>query len=666
MELIFAAVISLLTGAGLSLYLKTNQNRIIASVLSQSLAFIFVFIATAPVLWNGTELRGLVDWSFPVNAINLRIDPLSAFFLLFSIPMTLLGSIYAKGYLAPYFEKRRNAGIHFALLNMVSLSYILIYTVENGIAFLLGWELAAVSAWLLVIWDYRNQKIRFAGFNYLVSTHVGLLVLIAAFVLLHSSSGSFDFNSFAAVLSESGPRRNIIFLLLVTSFALKAAFFPFHTWLPRAHSAAPAHISALMSGVINRAGLYGILRFTLIMGMPDLWMGWYLIAFSFSSAFIGVLYTVTQRDIKRVLGYSSTEHVGIAGIGIGLGYLGFVWKQPALIAFGFSGAVLNILNHALFKCLLFYAAGCVYRMTHTVDLERLGGLIKKMPQTAALYLIGGLAISAVPPFNGFISEFLIYNGLLRDWHVTGLSQIALVAGAGLLSLIGAISAIAIVRSFGISFLGALRDPKCEPAGEAPVSMRIPMGIHALGIIILGFIPVLSFKIVMKTTELFLIHGDSAGLNRQALDQLSDSLVPLSYIGALLMFTILFIWFVRKFLMAGASRRHVTWACGYNAISTRMQYTGSSFSEPFIDVFRSLLRRLTRENLPRGLFPVTAYLNTHFVDAIERRMFKVIGEGEHLIESIAELIHEDSKISFAMGLVVILIAVTLFVVKNGMG
>ena len=206
-----------------------------------------------------------------------------------------------------------------------------------------------------------------------------------------------------------------------------------------------------MSGVIHKAGLYGILRFTLLMGLPDEWMGWYLVVFSSTSAFMGVLYTVTQRDLKRLLGYSSTENVGIAGIGIGIGYLGLVWKQPVLVAFGFSGAILHILNHALFKCLLFYAAGCVYRMTHTVDLEQLGGLIKKMPYTAAFYLIGGLAISAVPPFNGFVSEFLIYNGLLRDWHVGSYEQGALVAGAALLSLIGATSAIAIVQSSELVF-----------------------------------------------------------------------------------------------------------------------------------------------------------------------------------------------------------------------
>ncbi|MEQ1875876.1 MAG: proton-conducting transporter membrane subunit, partial [Bdellovibrionia bacterium] len=527
MFLIFLAVVSLLTGAAAALFLKTNRNRVAVSLVTHAIACALILAAAIPVLLGGNQIAGLVHWSFPVNKIDLRLDPLSAFFLIFSVPMTFLGSLYATGYLAPYLAKKRNAGIHFALLNMVSLSYVIIYLVENAITFLLGWEMAALSAWLLVIWDYRNQRVRFAGFNYLVSTHVGLLFLIAAFMLLHSSTGSFEFGSFNSVLGHPGPYRNITFLLLVTSFALKSAFFPFHTWLPRAHSAAPAHVSALMSGVIHKAGLYGILRFTLLLGEPDEWMGWYLIGFSALSAFMGALYTVTQRDLKRLLGYSSTENVGIAGIGIGLGYLGIVWKQPLLVAFGITGAVLHILNHALFKCLLFYAAGCVYRMTNTVDIERLGGLIKKMPGTGAYFLFGGLAMSGVPLLNGFVSEFLIYNGLLRSWQVSPVYQGLFLTGAAVFSLIGAVSAIAVVRSFGISFLGAPRDEGIVCAGDAPNSMRIPMAIHVVGIAVIGLLPALSLYWVGNVTRQYLsVMGITDGLS-DPMERLSQLFVPLS-------------------------------------------------------------------------------------------------------------------------------------------
>ncbi|HEY5375555.1 MAG TPA: proton-conducting transporter membrane subunit, partial [Polyangiaceae bacterium] len=359
--------------------------------MTQAIASVLVLGGVAPLLRGGSQLELTWSWPLPLDQIAFRIDALGAFFLVWSLPMTLLGTVYAAGYLQPYFAKGRHGGPHFALLNMVSASFILIYSTQNALVFLLGWEIAAVAAWLLVIWDYRNQKVRFAGFNYLVSTHVGLFVLVAAFTLLHSKTDSRDFLVFGRFLSKPTPTRGTIFLLLGGSFALKSAFFPFHTWLPRAHSAAPAHVSALMSGVIHKAGLFAFLRFTLLMGRPEEWMGWSVLAFGALSAFSGVLYTTTQRDLKRLLGYSSTENVGIAAMGFGVGYLGWSWGMPILAVCGFAGGLLHILNHALFKCLLFYAAGAIYRATHTVDLERLGGLAKRMPRTATLFLVGGLA-----------------------------------------------------------------------------------------------------------------------------------------------------------------------------------------------------------------------------------------------------------------------------------
>src|SRR4029078_9312451 len=230
-------------------------------------------------------------WPPPINTIAFRVDGLGAFFLAWSLPLTWLGTLYALGYLRPYFAQGRHGGTHFALLNLIALSFVLIYSVQNALVFLLGWEIAAVAAWLLVIWDYKSQKIRFAGFNYLVSTHVGLFVLVAAFMLLHSKTGSMDFAAFATFLARPSPTRGTVFLLLGVAFALKSAFFPFHSWLPRAHAAAPAHVSALMSGVIHKAGLFAFLRFTLLMGKPEEWMGWGVLCFGLLSAFFGILYT---------------------------------------------------------------------------------------------------------------------------------------------------------------------------------------------------------------------------------------------------------------------------------------------------------------------------------------------------------------------------------------
>ena len=300
---IFLLAIPLLVlGAALALVSRSHRASAAIALATQAGAGVLVLAGAGRCLLGGGALESIWPWPQPIHAIAFRMDGLGAFFLAWSLPLTWLGTLYALGYLRPYFAQGRHGGSHFALLNLIALSFVLIYSVQNALVFLLGWEIAAVAAWLLVIWDYKSQKIRFAGFNYLVSTHVGLFVLVAAFMLLHSKTGSMDFAVFAEFLSRPSPTRGSVFLLLGIAFALKSAFFPFHSWLPRAHAAAPAHVSALMSGVIHKAGLFGFLRFTLLMGRPEEWMGWTVLAFGAVSAFFGVLYTSTQRDLKRLLG----------------------------------------------------------------------------------------------------------------------------------------------------------------------------------------------------------------------------------------------------------------------------------------------------------------------------------------------------------------------------
>lgn len=499
----------LIAGALLALLLRRNGHRALAAVASQAAATVLVLAALLPVLRGGVPIAGSHPWSYPIESMVFQVDALGAFFLSWSLPMTLLATIYAVGYLRPYFDAGRNGGPHFALLNVTSLSFVIIYSAQNALVFLLGWEIAAVAAWLMVIWDYRSQKIRFAGFNYLVSTHLGLFVLVAAFMLMHAESGSMNFASFGAFLSTPSRQRAVTFLLLGTSFALKSAFFPFHTWLPRAHSAAPAHVSALMSGVIHKAGLFAFLRFTLLMGRPEEWMGWGVLCFGAVSAFFGVLYTSAQRDLKRLLGYSLTENVGIAAMGFGVGYLGLAWGTPTLVVLGFAGGLLHIFNHALFKCLLFYGAGAVYRAKHSVNLERLGGLVRKMPRTAVLFLVGGLAIAAVPPLNGFVSEFAVYAGLLSGVAPSPLANAALVCAAALLAFVGAVSALSIVRAFGVAFLGQPRDPLLHAPAEAPPSMLGPMYVHAAGIVAVGLVPQLGLKVIGACLSLFDASADAS-------------------------------------------------------------------------------------------------------------------------------------------------------------
>jgi hydrogenase-4 component B len=651
--LIVLAAATLMVGAVLAIALPRNGLRIMASISTQFVSCVLSIPALLGVLRTRTPLEGILRWSYPVEVINLRVDALSAFFLAWSLPMTLLGTIYAVGYLKPYFVAGRNGGPQFALLNMTSFAFIIVYSAQNALVFLLGWEIAAVSAWLLVIWDYRNQKIRFAGFNYLISTHIGLFVLVAAFMLVYAQTGSMDFATFGTVLSKPGRLRGAAFLLLGVSFALKAAFFPFHTWLPRAHSAAPSHVSALMSGVIHKAGLFAFLRFVLLVGRPEEWMGWTVLVFGAASAFFGVLYTSVQRDLKRLLGYSSTENVGIAAMGFGVGCLGMTWGIPSLVTAGFAGGLLHLLNHGIFKCLLFYAAGAVYRATHTVDLERLGGLLRRLPSAGWFFLVGGIAISALPPLNGFVSELVIYSGLLSGEMPAPTARAALVAAAALLAFVGAVSALSTARAFGVAFLGLPRDTSVHVSSPTPRWMNVPMVIHALAAALIGLFPLLGLAAVRAPAALFFVPGVPAeGGSLVAL--LAPIQTAVQGLAVAVVIACAIGWVAGR-----RARAHVTWGCGYTAQSTRMQYTASSFSAQFAALFEPFLPQLRRERLSQQIFPHdSGHLATHHVDAVEHRVFEVLGQGEEMISKTSERIPEHPRFAFAAGLIALLIVVGL--------
>ena len=570
---LFVATIALVIGAALALIVRGNAVRAWLSVVSQAVATVAVLWAALPVLLGAPALETVVHWPAPLGNIRLQVGALDAFFLCFSLPMTLFGAIYALGYLRPAMNTTRHVGAHFGLLNLTSLSFLIIYSTEHSLAFLLGWELAALAAWLLVIWDYENQKIRFAGFNYLVSTHISFLLLVAAFVIGADQMQSNDLDVLGGFLRQDSFLRDVTFVVLMTSFGLKSAFFPFHTWLPRAHSAAPAHVSALMSGVIHKAGIFGMLKFTGMMGTPPAWMGWYVVGFSILSAVMGALYTVSQRDLKRMLGYSSTENVGIAGIGLGLAYLGMTWDRPVLVAIGFTGALLHVLNHALFKCMLFYAAGAVYRMAHTVDLERLGGLRRTMPWTTLFFLIGSLAIAGLPPLNGFVSEFVLYSGLVSDLPPTALDRGLLLAVMALLAFVGGVSALAVVRAFGVAFLGVPRDPNCVAQGEAALLMRVAMGLHLLGVLVVAAMPLGAFALV-RAPVVSLLHEHGFAATAPIVFAPAVAFAPVAWALGGLVVAVVVVGLLRR-VWVRESVAHRTWGCGYTAPTSRIRCSRSA-------------------------------------------------------------------------------------------
>lgn len=662
--LVWAAGV-LLAGAALCLAPFRNGLRAGLGLVSQVVAALLAGSTVIPVLLGAPEITLELPWAYPIGAVRFRLDALGAFFLSWSLPMTLLGAVYAVGYLRKYFDSARHVGVHFALLNMISLSFLMVYTGEHAVTFLMGWEIAALSAWLLVIWDYTNQKVRFAGFNYLVSTHVGLIFLVAAFMILYTQSQGWYLQDFGHWMqAHPGTVRNTVFLLLLTSFGLKSAFFPFHSWLPRAHAAAPAHVSALMSGVIHKAGLFALLHFLLILGKPDAWMGWALVAFSITSAVIGGLYTVGQRDLKRLLGYSSTENVGIAGIGFGIGTLGLAWDVPGLVALGFCAGMLHVLNHAFFKCQLFYAAGCVYQAKHSVDIERLGGLARLMPLTALSFLVGGIAISGLPPFNGFASEFLIYSGLFTGEPLNVWAKLMLAGVATLLAFVGAVSALSITRAYGVIFMGRSRDDTL-PAGQEPSRwMLVPLLIHSAGTAVLGLMPALGLFMVAAPTRLFLsAAGDTAAL--EAMQGVQRVLDRVGLVSVGLAGLIASAWWLRHALRRLSGAVGPTWGCGYTAGDARLQYTAGSFSKDFSGHYQGIMVLLERQQAPDGYFPQEAHITADCVDAVERRMYNVIGQGDRSAGLISRLMHEDDpRLGFALGLAAVVAMAALVVLAEG--
>ena len=662
MSFLYAGAIAFGIGAILSIVLPNNKLRVTVNLIAQVVACYCVLFVTIPVLFGSTSIVGSLPWSFPVERVDFEVNSVGAFFLSFSLPMTLLGSFYAVGYLKKDILSERHVGIHFALLSMVQISYLIIYSVQNSFAFLVGWEIAALSAWLLVIWDHRNQKIRFAGFNYLISTHLSLLFLVSAFTVVHGVTNSFQFADFIPFFQKPSIQRSIAFILLLASFGLKSAFFPFHTWLPRAHSAAPAHVSALMSGVIHKAGLFGVVKVILMMGEPELWMGWTLLAVSSVSAFMGILYTLVQRDIKRLLGYSSTENVGIVGIGFGLGCLGLTLHQPTMAALGFGGGLLHILNHALFKCLLFYGAGSIYRFTHTIDLEKMGGLLKVMKWTGPLFLLGSLASAALPPFNAFISEFLMYAGLLQSTPELKLGQMAMPLFATLLAFVGGLSAMSITRAFGLIFLGVPRDP--EFAGDHSkenIWMIVPMVLHLIGIVVVGLAPMWALRIVQAPAGMMI--GDKNITTEKWLALMPTSMLQsITFVVLAFVSVLVILLFARFMLLPKSNRRHVTWGCGYTSPNARMQYTGSSFSFPMVAVFRDLLKFWTKEDLPKGVFPKDGSYSTNCVDSIEHSTFQFLNWGERVIHKGLSKIPESMGFSFGIGFIGLIVLVTLVLLK----
>ncbi|MFH1023303.1 MAG: proton-conducting transporter membrane subunit [Planctomycetota bacterium] len=564
-----------------------------------------------------------LPWGMPGGEFHVALDALSGFFLVPTLLLTALAAIYGAAYLAPHREGK-SLGSSWFCFNLLTASMALVLTARNGILFLVAWEVMALASFFLVTFEHEKPGVRRAGWTYLVATHLGTAVLLVMFVIMADAAGSFDFDAWTGVAGRTAMSAGGLFVLAIIGFGTKAGFMPLHVWLPEAHPAAPSHVSAVMSGVMIKTGIYGILRALAFLGPPPMWWGWTLVGIGVTSGVLGVLFALAQHDLKRLLAYHSVENIGIIALGLGLGLVGVSAGMPALAVLGFAGGLLHVLNHALFKGLLFLGAGSVLHATGTRDMDHLGGLMKRMPWTGMTFLVGAAAIAGLPPLNGFVSEFLIYLGAYRS-AVGGSAPAALVPGIlviGGLALIGGLAAACFTKAFGIVFLGEPRSDPAVHARECPLAMKLPMLTLAAGCVLVGLFPAPVVNALLPVITSLV--GEPAPRVAAALNLANGPLVMITGIAFLfLALTAGLILFRRWLLSDRPVENSVTWDCGYARPTARMQYTASSYAQPFTALFRMFLRTRRRAVPPEGFFPKRASLATHTPDVSREGLFRPV-------------------------------------------
>ena len=619
METVLVAVAIILFSGIASLILnKFPAATSVFSVIGIVLGCIVGLVPVVAILINGGVDAILWPWSVPSGNFSVAVDPLSAVFLLIIFVISIPVAIYGASYLWHH-RSEHNLGVVWFFTAVLIASMALVVVARNAVLFLVAWELMSVSSFFLVAFEDRKRSVRRASLIYLIATHIGAAFLLVFFLLMGRESGSLDFNSFRPSPEIAG----LLFILALVGFGSKAGFIPLHVWLPEAHPAAPSHISALMSGVMIKMGIYGIARTIIFLGRPPEWWGWLLLAVGLSSGVLGVLFALAQHDLKRLLAYHSVENIGIIAMGLGIGLLGMSFQAPMISVLGFGGGLLHVVNHALFKGLLFLGAGAVVYRTGTREIDKLGGILKRMPWTGVTFLIGSIAICGLPPLNGFISEFLIYlSALYTDTPFQGGLAVANVMTIVGLSLIGGLAVACFTKAFGMVFLGQPRAGLAADVHEVGLAMKTAMVLLAVGCFAIAFLApvVISFlvPVIAQVSQMPLIT---------ARELLARGTVPLYYVLSASFITLGLValtalWRL-NLLSVQKVNAAVTWDCGYARPSSRMQYTASSFALPITKMFQALLRTVQHFEQPEGIFPKAASLKAHTPDVFQELLFRPV-------------------------------------------
>lgn len=575
----------------------------------------------------------------PVLEFVFRGDAISGFFIFVISILTFSVSIYSIGYT----KSLANTGVMGFLFSIFILSMYAVVLSGNIITFLISWETMSVVSYFLVTFD-REEKSARAGLIYAVMTHVGTAFIIALFLILYKYTGYTDFSDIKmAVKDLPDAIKTIVFVFAVIGFGTKAGIIPLHTWLPEAHPAAPSNISALMSGVMIKTGIYGILRIAVdVLGIGPEWWGIAILVIGAVSSVLGILYALMEHDIKRLLAYCSVENIGIILLGIGASMVLASNGLYKLSAIAMTAGLYHTLNHAIFKGLLFLGAGSVVHSTHTKNMEDMGGLIKLMPYTAIFFLIGSISICALPFFNGFVSEWLTYQSLLFGFKSASVTaKVVAPMGGAALAFTGALAIACFVKVFGISFLGMPRSDHAESAKESSPSMIAGMAILALLCLVFGIFPDSTIKL-FSPAVLSLTGAEymSSGKNILYISEIASGLSPLAMLVAMLAVFIAAVVLIR---VVGGKRKITygdSWDCGIPSLTPRMQYTATAFTKPIRIIFKKIYRPRQDVKISYTLKPllvksikysseITPFFDRYFYKPVANFIHSIAGKVKYL-------------------------------------
>ncbi len=648
-------IILILSGIVVKIF-DRNFKVLILSLLN-TIASCFCLVPAMKVLLSEQVMVKSFDFNNLFGVVNFQIDNLSAFFIVIISIMSVISIIYSRGYLKSYADKSIDA--HLIFFPILAASMLAVVTCQNALMFLICWEIMSLSSFFLVIFENEKKEVLKAGISYLVFMHFSVIFIMLAFGLLSVKSGSFDFSSFSNVLNNHKALADIVFLLFFVGFGTKAGFVPFHNWLPEAHPAAPSHVSGIMSGVMIKTGIYGILRAISFIGTPSKTIAFIVFIVSLVTALYGILYATTQNDIKKLLAYSSIENIGIIGTGLGIGMIGSAYNQPLVEILGYSGGILHILNHSVFKELLFLAAGSVYTKTHTRDIEKLGGLIKTMPKTGMLFLTAAVAICALPPLNGFVSEFLIYMGMFKGLAINNFfTMLVMLFGIACLALVGTMAVLCFTKAFSTIFLGMPRSEYSVKVSEdCESSMILPMGFLAIFTLLIGVFSIVALAFVLKPVSVFV---DVKLYN--IMPVLSLIMFVTFYALAFLIVLGAVIW-VKLRCSKNKITIQETWGCGYDRANNKMQYSASSYASPFLSMLTPLFKKVFDIEKPRKLFPESSHFNLQFEDIEEAYLINPLVKYDEWFLSRFESLQSgniQSYIKYGLIFLIIIIVGSLFI------